>query len=128
MIVRDLADDLEVVQHENSIGQSDHLGHVGSDQQHRDAVARDTGDKLINLDLGLDVDADRGLIDDQDVSPRGQPFRDRDFLLISTGKGRNRRIDRRGPDRKPSNERARGPGLGAGRDEAKELQRCGPRW
>ena len=87
MIIRDLADDLEVVQHENSIGQSDHLGHVGSDQQHRDAVARDTGDQLVNLDFGLDVDADRRLIDDQDVSLRGQPFRDRDLLLISPRKG-----------------------------------------
>jgi hypothetical protein len=83
MIARDLADDSEVVQHENPISEGDHLGHIGRDQQHRDAVARDAGDQLVNLDLGLDVDADGGFVDDKDVGARRQPLRDRDFLLIS---------------------------------------------
>ena len=113
MIVGDLADDSEVVQHENPIGEGDHLGHIGGDQQHRDAVARDAGDQLVDLDLGLDVDADGRLVDDEDVGLRRQPLRDRDFLLISARESRNRRVDRRRADRKPSDERAGRLRLGA---------------
>jgi hypothetical protein len=87
MIIRHLADDSEVMQHENFVGEGDHLGHVGRDQQHLDAVARDAGDQLMNLDFGLDVDADRGLIDDEDVGLRREPLRDRHFLLVSARKG-----------------------------------------
>ena len=83
MIVCDLGDDPKVVQHENPIGEGDHLGHIGRDQQHRDTIARDAGDQLVNLDLGLDVDADGGLVDDEDVGLRRQPLGDRDLLLIS---------------------------------------------
>jgi hypothetical protein len=86
VIIRDLADDSQVTQHENSVGKLDHLGHVGRDQQHRDPVSRDVGDQLVNLDLGLDVDADRGLIDDKNVGLRREPLRDRDFLLVSARK------------------------------------------
>ena len=117
MVILHLADDLEAMQHENSIGQSDHLGHIGSDQQHRDAVTRDAGDQLVNFDFRLDVDSNRGLIDDEDVSLRGQPFRDRDFLLVSARKGRDHRADRRRADRQPSNEWGRRFRLGAGRDQ-----------
>jgi hypothetical protein len=39
----------------------------------------------VDIGLGLDVDADRGLVDDEDFDLRGDPFRDRDLLLVAAG-------------------------------------------
>ena len=52
----------------------------------------------MNVGLGLDVDADGGLVDDQDLDARGEPFGDADLLLVAAGKiadhlGERRRAD-----------------------------------
>ena len=41
--------------------------------------------QLVHVGLGLDVDADGGLVDDQDLDAGGEPFGDADLLLVAAG-------------------------------------------
>ena len=45
----------------------------------------DLADQLVQIGLGLDVDADGRLVDDQDLGVRRQPLGDRDLLLVAAG-------------------------------------------
>ena len=74
--VGELAGDAIAVHHDDPVGQRDHLGHVAGDQQDRRALVGQLAQQLVQIGLGLDVDADRRLVDDQDLDPGRQPFRD----------------------------------------------------
>src|SRR5277367_1915053 len=83
MVVYHLADQSEAVHDEDAVGEGDHFGHVAGDEENRGALAGDLPDEFVQVGLRLDVDADRRLVDDEDLGLRRQPFGDRNLLLIS---------------------------------------------
>src|ERR1700678_1229362 len=82
MIVGDLADQSKAVHDEDAVGERDHFGHIAGDEKNGCALAGDLADELVEVGLRLDVDADRRLVDDEDLRLRRQPFCDRHLLLI----------------------------------------------
>src|SRR3982074_2261385 len=123
--VRQLAHDRVVAHDQDAVGQADDLRHVARDQQDRLAIGGEVPDELVQRVLRLDVDPDRGLVDDQDLDFGRQPFGDADLLLVAAREGpyrlrqrlrldveladdrKNRRVLRRAPD--PLAERAQAP-------------------
>ena len=54
---------------------------------------RELGDEPVDLDLGADVDAAGGLVEDQDPRPGGQPLGQDDLLLVAAGEGPDQLVD-----------------------------------
>jgi hypothetical protein len=52
-----------------------------------------TVDEGVDLRLGPDVDAARGLVQDEDPAARGQPAREDDLLLVAAGEARRREVE-----------------------------------
>ena len=73
------------------MGEMVEFGDLGRMEQHRAASRRIFLDQRIDLMLGADVDAARGIKQQQDSALREQPFGDRDLLLIAARKGLHRR-------------------------------------
>src|ERR1700733_3023979 len=59
--------------------------HPARDQKDCGSLVCETAQQLMNVGLCLDVDADRGLVDDEDPDARGEPFGDADLLLVAAG-------------------------------------------
>ena len=49
-------------------------------------ASREVAQQFVQIGLGLDVDADRGLVDDQDAHAGREPFGDADLLLVAARK------------------------------------------
>ena len=64
---RHLANQPTRAQHENSRRQTQQLGQLARDQQHRGAPRRQIADQRMDLRLGADVDAARRLVEDQNL-------------------------------------------------------------
>ena len=128
VVVRHLADDAEAVHDQDAVGERDHLRHVAGDEDDRDAAGGDLADQLVEVGLGLDVDADRRLVDDQDVGIGGEPLGDRHLLLVAAGEVADRLAERRRADLEPLDEGLDGAGLRTRRDQAEERRRSAARW
>ncbi len=61
----ELGDQPALVQHEHAVGHAQHLGQLGGDHQHGDALGDQLGEQPVHLGLGADVDAAGRLVDDQ---------------------------------------------------------------
>ena len=85
MVVGDLSDQSKAVHDQDAVGERDHFRHVAGDEKNGGALAGDLADELMQVGLGLDVDADRRLVDDEDLGLRREPFGDRNLLLVSAG-------------------------------------------
>ena len=70
----------------------------------------DLADQLVEIGLGLDVDADRRLVDDQDLGIGGEPLGDRHLLLVAAGEVADGLRERRRADLEPLDEGLRPPG------------------
>src|SRR3954453_9953315 len=82
----DLAHDLAVAKHQQAVADGEQLDQLRRDNDDPFATIRPRADGSQDLCLGLDIDAGRRLIHDQDLGLCGQPFADDDFLLIATRK------------------------------------------
>ncbi len=58
-------------------------------------LAGDLADQLVQIGLGLDVDADRRLVDDQDLGVGGEPLGDRHLLLVAAREIADGLVERR---------------------------------
>src|SRR5277367_4385044 len=117
MIVYHLADQSEAVHDEDAVGEGDHFGHVAGDEENRGALAGDLPDEFVQVGLRLDVDADRRLVDDEDLGLRRQPFGDRNLLLISAREIAHDLTERRRANVETRDERGDGAGLAARIDQ-----------
>ena len=89
-VARELTGDPALVHHEHAVGHPEHLGQLGADHQHREALARELGHQPVHLGLRADVDAARRLVDDQDLRARGEPLAEHDLLLVAAGQEADR--------------------------------------
>ena len=70
------------------VGEIVNLRQIRGDQDDPRPVLQKFGEKLVDLDLGADVDAHRRLIEDEELGAMVQPFADDDLLLVPAGEAR----------------------------------------
>src|SRR5271165_3386294 len=126
MVVGDLSDQSKAVHNQDAVGERDHFRHVAGDEKNGGALAGDVADELMQVGLGLDVDADRRLVDDEDLGLSRQPFGDRDLLLVSAGEIADDLSERRRADVEALDEGGDGARLAARTDEPEEIGEAPP--
>src|SRR6202034_3997884 len=82
--------------------------------------------ELMQVVLGLDVDPDSRLVDDEDLRLGRQPFGDRNLLLVSAGEIADELSERRRTDVEPLDEGGDGARLGARVDEPDDIGEASP--
>src|SRR6476661_4094376 len=84
VVVDALVDLAAVAHHDEPVAEPQHLLELGGDEDHRHALGRELGDLGLDLRLGADVDAARGLVEDEDLGLRDQPAGQEHLLLVAT--------------------------------------------
>ena len=74
------------------------LGKIGGDQDDAGAGLEQAGEDFVDLDLGADIDADRRLVEDEELGAMVEPFADDDLLLVAAGECRGGHAGRSGDD------------------------------
>src|SRR5271165_451794 len=126
MVVGDLSDQSKAVHNQDAVGERDHFRHVAGDEKNGGALAGDLADELMQVGLGLDVDADRRLVDDEDLGLSRQPFGDRNLLLVSAGEIADDLSERRRADVEALDEGGDGARLAARIDEPDDIGETPP--
>src|SRR3954469_14643997 len=80
---RHLAGQPALVHDEHAVGHAEHLGQLARDHQHREPLAGELAHQPVDLGLRADLDATRGLVDDQHLRPGGQPLPENHLLLVA---------------------------------------------
>ncbi len=78
----------------DAIAHAENLRHLGRDHEDRDAAFGEPSHQLVDLRLGADVHALRGLIEDQDLRMRLEPAREGDLLLVASRQRPDVGVDR----------------------------------
>ena len=60
-----------------------HLLEIGGDDDDGEALRQRLGDEAVDLRLGADVDARRGVLGDQQLAARGEPAANHHLLLVA---------------------------------------------
>ena len=79
----DLGDDLALAHDEDAGADADELLELGRDDEDAQARLREVGDEPVDLGLRRDVDAARGLVEQQHAALVQQPAREHDLLLVA---------------------------------------------
>ena len=88
----ELADDPSLRHDKHAVAQVRQLLRVGGYDQHRHALARQVADEPMDLGPRADVDAARGLVENEHFRLRLQPTSDDDLLLIAAAQPPDRRL------------------------------------
>jgi hypothetical protein len=80
---RDLLDQSAFADHEDPVGEKQHLGKLRRDHQHGHTVAGQALEQAMHLRLGAHVDAPRRLVDDDHARLAAQPLGEDDLLLVA---------------------------------------------
>ena len=80
-----LGDDRAVGEHQHAVGQPQDLGDLAGDHQDGDPAVGEVADQGVALRAGADVDASRGLVQEQHAAVAQQPAGEHDLLLVATG-------------------------------------------
>lgn len=78
------ADDLAVVENQNSVAYQRDLGQLTRIEEYRRPASGEFAQQLINLLLGSHVDATSGVETEQDTETCGEPSTDYHLLLVPT--------------------------------------------
>src|SRR3954465_1621715 len=81
----DLGDQLALAHDEDAGADADQLLELGGHDEHAQALAGQVADQPVQLGLRRDVDATRGLVEQQDAAASQQPARQHDLLLVAAG-------------------------------------------
>ena len=101
--------DALVLEHHDGVRQADRLFQRVGHQQHAAAVGAHFAYHLVDALLGADVDAARGVVEQNDVRAAAAPFGDHHLLLVAAGK-----LARIGVHRRRLDRQARHPLRGGG--------------
>src|SRR6056297_6026 len=71
--------------HDDAVAEADDLRQLAADHDHRDAALGELMDEEVDLALRADVDAARGLVQDQDPGIAQQDLGDDQLLLVAAG-------------------------------------------
>ena len=67
VLARQVGGDPALADDQDAVGHAEHLGQLAGDHQDRHALPRELGQQAVHLGLGADVDAARGLVDQDDL-------------------------------------------------------------
>ncbi len=84
-----------VVEHQHPVAAADQFVVVGRVEEDRRAVRGELAQELVDLLLGADVDAARGVVQQDDPRPAHQPLGDHHLLLVSARKRAHRQCPAR---------------------------------
>ena len=115
---RDVGGDAALTDDEHAVGHAEDLGELGADHQDGEALTGEVGEQAVHLGLGADVDAARGLVDDQQLGLGGQPLGDDHLLLVAAAHRGRGHVEGAGLDLELGGPRAGRPVLGAGGEQA----------
>src|SRR6185312_8097239 len=126
---RQLAGDRALAHDEHAVGQPEDLGQVGRHDDHAEPLGREVADHLVDLGLGPDVHALRGLVEHQDLRLRRQPPGEQHLLLVAARQRRHRLLPRAGAQLQPAEVLVDDPALALAVDdpEARDLIDVGDR-
>ncbi|MNE78094.1 hypothetical protein D3C80_1744670 [compost metagenome] len=85
-IVFDHAFNPIAVHDNNAVGQCHHLRHVTGNDENGGAAVCKLAQQIVQIGLGLDVDANRRFVYNQQLHVGGKPLGDADLLLVAAGK------------------------------------------
>ena len=105
--LRNFRDDAPAAEHQRAVADALDLLEIGRDQEHRHALLQRQLQQVIDLRLGADVDADRRLLQDEQLDLRLHPAGDDDLLLIAAAERGDRLLGVLGLDREALERRAR---------------------
>ena len=91
LVVGELGDEPALAHDEDPVGDAQHLGQLGRDHQDRDPLAGQLVEQPVHLRLRADVDAARGLVDEQQRRTAAEPLGEHDLLLVPA-RERGRRV------------------------------------
>ena len=74
------------------VGELVDLGQIGRDQDDAGALRQERAEQAVDLGLGADIDADRRLVEDEQLGAMRQPFADDDLLLVAARQAGGQRI------------------------------------
>src|SRR5258706_3503981 len=84
--------------HDHAVADADQLGEFARDHHHGTTLARQALDQEIDVALGADIDAARGLVQHDDLRRRMQHLREGELLLVAAGQRRGLDLQRPGAD------------------------------
>ncbi len=70
---------------QDAVAHAQHLGQLAGDHEDAQALLGQLAHEPVDLGLGADVDAARGLVDDEQPGLAGQPLAHDDLLLVAAG-------------------------------------------
>src|SRR5688572_32088864 len=76
-----------------AVGQVQDLRQVGGDDQHPRPALAQLRDQLVDRDAGRDVDADRRLVEHEQLDLAGQHLADQHLLLVAAGESADVAVD-----------------------------------
>lgn len=91
--------DTALAEHQDAVGEAEHLGDLAGDQQHGQAFVGQSPDDRVQLGAGAHVDAPGGFVEQQDPAAAQQPAGQDRFLLVAAGQGADRHGGVVGPQR-----------------------------
>ncbi len=74
---------MPVVHDDDAVGHADDLGELRRDHEDGDALLGEPAHELVDGDLGADVDAAGGLVEQHHAGLRGEPLGEHDLLLVA---------------------------------------------
>ena len=86
LVRRQLAGHATLAHHHDAVAHAQDLRQLRGNHDDRLALVGERSQKLVDLALGADVDAARGLVEEQDIAIAIEPFGDHDLLLVATRK------------------------------------------
>src|SRR5437762_5604222 len=78
----DLADNAAATHQIGAVREADHLLDLRRDEEDRGAAGRELDDEIMDAPTRADVDAARGLVEEDDSWPAEHPFREEHLLLV----------------------------------------------
>src|SRR3954452_21165511 len=94
----DVGRDVSLVHDQDPIAHLEHLRQLGGDEDHSHSPRAQRADDFVDLALGPDVHAARGLVEDQHIDVGLEPFGEDDLLLVAARERPDRRRHVRQPD------------------------------
>src|SRR6185295_17925396 len=81
----DLSRQTTLAHHQDAMAHAQDLGQLAGDHDDRLARRRERMQQLVDFTLCTDVDAPRGLVEEQDIAVAQQPFGNHELLLVAAG-------------------------------------------
>src|SRR4051812_17614556 len=95
----ELGEDRPFPEDEDTVHELDELVDLGGEHHDRDALGREPGQQPVEVALGVEIDAARRVVEEQDRGLRRQPARHDDLLLVAAAERRDRQPGRAERDR-----------------------------